>query len=424
MEALRNFSVIWSLLHTLVLFLMLFEPRYPKRKTFVVTISTMIPLILLNLVLAYLVGYENFGMVMLLTLSLPSCIIFWILSKYRAGRFFFTFCIVDTTVLEIVYLTNILNHFLTPNSYLFLFFARLVIYPLLGWWVYKKLRPVYLDVQRHTKKGWALFAIIGALFYVAITLLMNHPTPITERTEYIPVLILLLLLMPVIYLHIISTLRYQQAHYEKAGQDSLLSLQVSNLSSRMEELAAADEKFRMERHNFRHKLKTIASLIKTEQYEECLNLLSEYEEHLDKTRVKRYCQHTVLDAVLSTYIQKAQDKEIDLRMGFAFPDQIPVNETELATAIANALENAINACEKLDPPLRYIDIKVVSHPRFMIRIVNSHNGTIEFDENNIPINHTPNHGFGTRFIASFCKKNNGFYEFKADEKTFTLYLNF
>ena len=43
-------------------------------------------------------------------------------------------------------------------------------------------------------------------------------------------------------------------------------------------------------------------------------------------------------------------------MGFAFPDTIPVNETELATAIANALENAINACEALPAEKRYISL--------------------------------------------------------------------
>lgn len=424
MTLLKDISFMWSLIHTLVMFLFLFESRYAKKKTFTLTLATMIPLILFNFVLFVVMGLDRYGSLMLLTLSLPSLVVFWFLSKHRDGRFFFTFCMVDTVVLEIVYVTNIINHYTTPDTYIVMFAVRLLAYPLMELWTYKKLRPMFLDVQKHTKRGWGLFAVIGALFYLAITLLMTYPTPILERPEYIPALSIMFLIMPVIYIHIILTLRHQQQQNENAVQENILKLQVSNLTARMDELSAADDKFRMERHNLRHKLKTFATLIKTEQYDECLTLLSEYSEALDKTRVKRYCQHTVLDAVLSSYIQRATDKGIKLDIGLAFPDSIPMSETELATAIANALENAINACEKLEPEQRFIEIKVLDHPAFIIRIVNSFDGNIEFDEDDIPVNHDNDHGFGTRFIAAFCRKNNGFYQFKTEGNTFTLYLNF
>ncbi len=424
MEILKDISVIWSLIHTLVLFLFLFESRFPRKKTITLTVATMAPLAVINFFLFVFLGFAKYGTLMLLTLSLPSCIIFWVLSKYRGGRFFFTFCVVDTIVLEIIYVTNILNHYLTPNTYWVMFIIRMLIYPLIELIVYKKLRPLYLEVQRHTKKGWALFAVIGALFYIAITLLMTHPSPITERPEYLPVLVLLFILMPIIYFDIIATLRRQQQMHEMTEQESILKIQVSNLTARMEELAAADHKFRVERHNFRHKMKTIISLLESEQYEECHMLLEEYNESLEKTKIRRFCQHSVIDAVLSSYIRRAEAKSIKLTYGFAFPDVIPVNETELATAIANALENAINACEKLEPEKRYIDIKVLDRPRFIIQIANSYEGDIVFDEDNIPVNEEQDHGFGTRYIAAFCQKDNGFYQFKAENGRFTLYLNF
>lgn len=424
MEILRGISVIWSLIHTLVMFLFLFESRYPKKKTITITLATMLPLILINFLLFILLGFDKYGSLMLATLSLPSCIVFWLLAKYRDGRFFFTFCMVDTTALEIIYITNILNYYITPDTYLVMFIVRMLIYPLIELWAYKKLRPMFLDVQRRIKSGWGIFAIIGVLFYVAITLLTTYPTAVTERPEYIPVISLMFLLMPVIYIHIIMTLRRQQNMHDMTEQENILKMQVSSLTSRMNELSEADQKFRVERHNFRHKLKTLASLIKKEQYDECLKLLAEYEEPLNKTKVKRYCQHTILDAVLSTYIQRAENKGIKLDIGFAFPDVIPVNEAELATAIANALENAINACEKVEPEKRFIEIKVISHLRLMMRIVNSYEGNIEFDEDYIPVNHDKDHGFGTRFIVAFCNKNGGYYQFEADGEKFTLMLNF
>ena len=424
MDILKNISVIWSLCHTLIMFLFLFESRYPKKKTMTITLATMLPTILVNFALFILFGFEKYGALMLLTLSLPSCILFYILAKNRDGRFFFTFCMIDTIALEVIYITNILNHYLTPDTHLVMFIGRMAAYPLIEWCLYKKLRPIYLDVQRQIKKGWGVFGIIGISFYLAITLLMTYPTTIVNRPEQLPVLCILFILMPVIYIHIITTLRYQQNIYRMSEQETILNTQVAILTSRMEEFAASDNRFRVERHNFRHKLITIAGMIQQKQYDDCLKLLTEYEESIEKTKVMRYCQHPILDAMLFSYITKAESKDIRLELGLSFPDKIPVDESELATAIANALENAINACEKLEPKRRFIEIKAIQKPRFMLRIVNTYRGDIQFDEDNIPINHAKDHGLGTRYIAAFCDKNGGYYQFHADGEKFTVMLNF
>ena len=109
---LREISLLWSMIHTLVLFFLLFEPRYTKKKTRLISYATMIPLIIINSILALFINADTMGMALLVTLSIPNLIVFWILAKNRDGRFFFTFCLVDTMVLEIIYNTNsqLLHH--------------------------------------------------------------------------------------------------------------------------------------------------------------------------------------------------------------------------------------------------------------------------------------------------------------------------
>lgn len=423
MELLRDISMLWSMIHTLIMFLFLFESRYPRKKAMWITMVTMIPLIAVNLVLFVVVGFERYGTLMLLTLSLPSGIVFWLLAKHRDGRFFFTFCMVDTTVLEIVYITNILNHYLTPDSYLIMFAVRLVSYPLIEIWLYRKLRPVYLELQKYTERGWGIFALIGLLFYAVITLLMTYPDNIVHRPSQLPALVLLFVLMPVIYIHIILTLRRQQLAYERSQQESIMHLQVANLTARMEELDAANERFREERHNFRHKLQAIAGLAETGQYEQLRSAVREYEQDLERTRVVRYTKSPLIDAVLAVYIGKAEQAGIRLKLGFTFPDTFEANESELATALANAIENAIHACEGLPEEKRFLEIKALCKPRFIIMVRNSFAGTVTFDENGIPQTTEVGHGFGTRSIAAFCTKLGGYYEFKAEEGVFTLFMH-
>ncbi|MBQ7011330.1 MAG: GHKL domain-containing protein [Clostridia bacterium] len=421
---LRDISLVWSLLHTLLMFVMLFESRYPRKKATVLTLSTMLPLIVVNIVLMCFVPSDSFGVLMLATCTLPSLIFFWFIAKNRDGRFLFTFCFVDTTVLEIIYITQILNYYITPDSYVFMFVSRIVILPIFEIYFYKRLRPGYLEMQRHTKKGWGVLALISAIFYVAISLMMNHPVPIIERPEYIPTAILIFLLMPAIYLHIFSTLRNQQKLHEMTERDDILQLQVSNITARANEFSAANEKFRMERHNYRHKMQTIAGLVEKKQYDELKTLVHEYNAAIKETRVKRYCNHTVLDAVFASYLQRAENMGISLRTSLDFPDELSVPEAELAVVLANAIENAINACEALPPEQRYLKISVLTAPCFMMQIQNSFNGEVEFDDNGIPINHDEEHGFGTRSIAAFCEKHNVFFEFKTEDNVFSLRLVF
>lgn len=160
-------------------------------------------------------------------------------------------------------------------------------YPLIELWVFQKLRPMFLDVQKHVEKGWGLFAINGVSFYLAITLLMTHPTPVVDRPEYIPVLAILFLLMPVIYIHIITTLRHQQHFHEMSEQERILKLRVSNIITRMEELGEANESFQKERHDFRHKLKVIASLVEAGHYDELEKVVEEYADDIERTTVVR-----------------------------------------------------------------------------------------------------------------------------------------
>ena len=424
MTIFRDISILWSFVHVLILFIFLYESRFSKKKTLIWTLAVMTPLIVLNMILYFVLGPQlTGGALIMLTCTLPSLIFFWIMAKHRDGRFFFTFCMVDTLSYEIMCITNIIDFYL-GETYIFLFVSRLILFPLLEWFVYKQLRPTFLSVQQHTKKGWYTFAAVGAIFYVVLLLAMTTPTLITERPEELPAFIMLLILMPVLYLNIFFTLRSQQKIYEVNEQDNLLRVQVSNMTTRIEELNAAEERSKIDRHDFRHKMRTIVKLIRDKRYEELDAIANSYDKEASESAVKRYCSFAAIDAVLASYIKRAENRNIKVNMGLTFPNPLPLSEAELATVFANAIENAINACEKIDESKRHIEIQVIKSPRFMIQISNSFNGKVEFDRNGIPVSHTPGHGIGTRSIVAFCEKHKAFYEFKADDQRFSLRIVF
>ena len=96
---LRTLSIYWSMLHILFIFMLLFRPRYTRKKTILATGICMGVLILLNGAGMAVLSVEALLQVFVLTCTVPSFLFFYILSVDRNFKFIFSFCLADTSCL-------------------------------------------------------------------------------------------------------------------------------------------------------------------------------------------------------------------------------------------------------------------------------------------------------------------------------------
>ena len=89
MVMLRDLSIYWSMIHILIVFILLFRPRFARKKTVLITGICMGVLMLLNGGLLAVAGFEVLGKVFLITCTVPSLILFYVLSADRNFKFFF-----------------------------------------------------------------------------------------------------------------------------------------------------------------------------------------------------------------------------------------------------------------------------------------------------------------------------------------------
>jgi sensor histidine kinase regulating citrate/malate metabolism len=103
----------------------------------------------------------------------------------------------------------------------------------------------------------------------------------------------------------------------------------------------------------------------------------------------------------------------------ALPDSLTFSDTELCSLLSNALENAINACEKIpDSNKRHIKLHMFSkNNKLCIDIRNSYNTEPVFDQG-IPVSKEPGHGFGTKSMARIVEKHKGIYRFSVKDGLF------
>lgn len=422
MTILRDLSVVWSLFHILILFIFLYEPRYSRKKTLIFTCIFMTPLTALNVWGLIRFGAETMGQALLLTCTLPSFIFFFVMAKNRNARLLFTFCLVDTLSLEIIILTNLIDFYLPGQYYVVMFVTRLVAFPLIELLIYKFIRKPYIEIQNRVEKGWGAFAGVSALFYLLLVLMADFPTVITSRSEYIPALVIVLILMPLMYLNIFKLLYGQMNVYNMEKEKQALHLQASMMEQRVAQMSQYEEQIRIHHHDMRHKLKTLSVMIQKGEQEEGLKYIADSETELNKVRNIRYCKNPVIDAVFAYYCQLAEEENIRMELTLSIPNELTVNATELSTVFANSLENAINACKNLSVEQRRIRCKCISEPQLMFQVSNPYVGKITFDSKGQPVAAEKEHGVGTRSIAAFCDKYDAYCEYKTENGWFTFRL--
>lgn len=422
MTIFRDLSIMWSLFHILILFIFLYESRFDRRKTLFLTCIAMLPLIAVNVTGLILLGTEGMGKIFPFTCTLPSLLFFFIVAKYRDGRFFFTFCLADTISLEVIVLSNIVDFFLPGRHFIVMFFMRLFAFPALELITYRYLRKPYHKLQQSIRTGWGAFALISALFYVLLWLMSNFPVTVTARPEYIPAVLLVLALMPLMYLNIFQVLYRQQQIFYLESEQNLLRVQAAAITQRMAQTAESEEQLRIIRHDLRHQLRTISALIKEEQYDDALRLSMNSDSHLEESQIRHWCSHPILDAVFASYFQQAEKEGIRIHADITLPEILPAEAAELSTVFANALENAINACRNLEPEQRFINCKCIGSPTLMFKLENSFCGRVDFNEAGLPVCTEKGHGLGTRSIAAFCAKYSAAYNYHAENGVFSFYI--
>lgn len=132
------------------------------------------------------------------------------------------------------------------------------------------------------------------------------------------------------------------------------------------------------------------------------------------------CENPALDAIIRYYLEKAREKGIQTEYHLDIPARLSVSDAELSVVFANALENAIRACENLgEGKSKKIMISCASRPKFVMQISNTC-GKVSFNQDGFPISSREGHGLGIKSIQAFAEKNNALLDYELNKDTLTM----
>lgn len=151
-----------------------------------------------------------------------------------------------------------------------------------------------------------------------------------------------------------------------------------------------------------------------------LEYLGSVGQKLDEAKKISYCSNSTANAILAYYIECAKSKGIVTEVHFSMPENIDIDIIDFTAAIANALDNAVNACAKVVGKQKRLLIRTTENKQYIVEIANNYEGMVSFDEDGLPVSKENGHGIGTRSISAFAQKNNAILDYDITEEWFKL----
>ncbi|WFR57339.1 ATP-binding protein [Anaerocolumna sp. AGMB13025] len=300
------------------------------------------------------------------------------------------------------------------------YMVQIIITIPMAYFICRFFAPHIAALKNESKKIAKLFAIVPLVYYVMEYILTVYSELLYKDTGAVAGFLdsnmaILYFFFSIVYLHEIS-------QRKEAEMDLKINLIKSEQAEKeIDQLKKNHEQAVIYRHDLLHHLNYLSSCLESGNTKEALAYMKEICTDLHNQKVETYCTNNSINLIMSAYIAKAKGSDIGVVVDFEISDDLTIPVTDLCTLLANGMDNAIHACEKIkDIKKRSIHIAArMQKNKLFIKIENPFEGTIEFD-GTMPVAKEYGHGTGTRSIALIVKKHNGLFNFEAADNVFTM----
>ncbi len=161
------------------------------------------------------------------------------------------------------------------------------------------------------------------------------------------------------------------------------------------------------KHDLKNKLIELHYLLEKGDIQAVRGQLSIYSDELEKIDENSYCRNPIVDSVLRIKLGAAKSDKIKIDTNIRIPKQMQLEHGDIGVLYGNLLDNAIEACRKVDIDKRFIRIEnKFSEGKLLLIVENSKTG-----EKNESLKTTKkdnySHGRGIHSVRKVVEKYNG-----------------
>lgn len=235
------------------------------------------------------------------------------------------------------------------------------------------------------------------------------------KTFTVICIFLLVLIIFLLVFNCISSLYFE-------NQSSLLEKQVETQVNYYKKIDKLNDDVRQFRHDYRNHLLCIQGMLKAQEYDEAIAYAEKLTEHTAASSPKYFTGNSIADSILNDKSEYAQNIGAEIKCDGIIHEDIPA--IDICIILANALDNALEACEKItDSSPKIISVKCDYFKCIqLICLTNPVSENVVIHNNNIETSKSDktNHGIGLYNIRKTVAKYNGEFDITCDNNVFTL----
>lgn len=266
------------------------------------------------------------------------------------------------------------------------------------------------------------FLILLALFFsdglLENQIFSTENIALQNNVTKIFTVICIFLLVLIIFLLVFNCI--SSSYFE--NQSSMLEKQIKAQVNYYEKIDKLNDDVRKFRHDYRNHLLCIQGMLKAKEYDEATAYIENLTSHKITSSPKYFTGHSIADSILNDKAEYAQNIGVEIRCnGIIYED---ISAVDICIILANALDNAIEACEKItDSSPKTISVNCDYYKCIqLICITNPVAENIVIHNNNIKTSKSDksNHGIGLYNIRKTVAKYNGEFDITCENNIFKL----
>ncbi len=183
------------------------------------------------------------------------------------------------------------------------------------------------------------------------------------------------------------------------------------------------------RHDMKNHLAVLRLLVGKDENNQAVKHIKQMTDAIITANEYAQSGNIIIDSILNFKLQEAANHGINVSLELNIPEQLNITSFDMSVILGNLLDNAINACLKLEKEKR-LDVKIkYKRARLLIKISNTYNGDLNYIGDKLITSNKDkeNHGMGIKNIKSVLDKYDGEMEIEHTENLFTvtllMYLN-
>lgn len=305
----------------------------------------------------------------------------------------------------------------SENTIFSLAILTLVTLPLL-WLMIKKLYLPVSDAlsQKETNSICVISVVLFAVLASAIV-----PLEYSDLFNLASLYIFFALMVTVFTIYIICFKLLAISHDKLDAYERMIQMkhQLQMMDEQYNRIQDKIESSKKARHDIRHHFVALQGFLKSNDIDSAERYLEHYVSDFEKDGIQEFCSNSIVNTVIGYYVQQAKDLNIVLNTKISIPEQLSIQDEDLAVLLGNLLENSISAASRANDENRFITMNMmITGNMFVIAIDNGFDGKIKKKDDRYLSLKELHIGYGLSSVQSIADKYDGGVEFSNDTKVF------